>query len=125
LNYTQNGQPWGLSVGGTNLQKWNLGELVNPSPVRALTFIDWHADYGDTAEFINLFPQYFSTPGWIDLPGEHHGGGANLAFADGHIEHWHWRWSRPGKYAGQVPVPVANNNDLYDLLRLADIFPKP
>jgi prepilin-type N-terminal cleavage/methylation domain-containing protein/prepilin-type processing-associated H-X9-DG protein len=126
LNFSQNGKPWALSTGGTNLQKYKMSELVTPPPTHLLTFIDSHPYSGDTAEFINSFPQYFASVGWIDLPGEHHSRGANLAFADSHVEHWRWRWSRhPEKYTGPPPMPVANADDLFDLERLADVFPKP
>ena len=122
LNYTQNGVPW--AVPGTNLQKRSLGDLIHPPPGQVLTFIDSHPYSGDTAEFVNLFPQYFSTPGWIDLPGENHQHGANLAFVDARVEHWPWRWSRPGNYAG-LPLPVANAADRFDLERLGAVFPSP
>jgi prepilin-type N-terminal cleavage/methylation domain-containing protein/prepilin-type processing-associated H-X9-DG protein len=126
LNYTQNGKPWSLSLGGLNLQKYRIDELVSPPPTHVLTFIDSHPYSGDTAEFINMFPQYFSSSGWIDLPGEHHNRGANLAFVDSHVEHWQWRWSRhPQQYAGPPPIPVTNADDLFDLERIADVFPKP
>ena len=28
---------------------------------------------------------------WWDLPADRHARGCNLAFADGHIEHWRWK----------------------------------
>jgi prepilin-type N-terminal cleavage/methylation domain-containing protein/prepilin-type processing-associated H-X9-DG protein len=126
LNYTQNGRPWALSIGSPNLQKYKMSELVTPPPTQILTFIDSHPYQGDTAEFVNMFPHYFGSVGWIDLPGAHHSGGANLAFADSHVEQWRWRWSRhPEQYAGPPPIPVANADDLFDLERIADAFPKP
>ena len=34
-------------------------------------------------------PNY--TPGeWWDMPSNRHTQGANLSFADGHVERWHW-----------------------------------
>jgi prepilin-type N-terminal cleavage/methylation domain-containing protein/prepilin-type processing-associated H-X9-DG protein len=120
LNYTQNGVPWGTASGGT-LQKYKMNDLVNPAPSGVLTFIDSHPDSGDTGELINQFPQFFSPPGWIDMPGEQHGRGGNLVFADSHAEHWRWRWSRSGPVSG----PVANADDLFDLYRLGNVFPRP
>ena len=62
-----------------------------------------------------------------DLPGEHHNRGANLAFADGHVEHWRWRWGRSGgKYdVESVTYPLANADDRYDFQRVEDHSPKP
>jgi prepilin-type processing-associated H-X9-DG protein len=28
---------------------------------------------------------------WWDMPANRHSRGANLSFADGHVEHWKWR----------------------------------
>jgi prepilin-type processing-associated H-X9-DG protein len=28
---------------------------------------------------------------WWDVPGNRHNQGANLSFADGHVEHWRWK----------------------------------
>jgi prepilin-type processing-associated H-X9-DG protein len=119
LNFTQRGMPWALSVGGPNLQKYKVSQLVNPSPTSVLTFIDSHPFSGDTAEFINEFPPYFSAGLWIDLPGEQHNHGCSLAFADGHVEHWRWRGSR------STGGPVVNADDLSDLKHLAEVFPQP
>jgi prepilin-type processing-associated H-X9-DG protein len=41
--------------------------------------------------------------------------GANLSFADGHVEHW--RWAYPKKVQ-VVPQLAANSQDLKDMRRL-------
>ena len=33
---------------------------------------------------------YDGTTMWWDLPANRHTQGANLSFADGHVEHWRW-----------------------------------
>jgi prepilin-type processing-associated H-X9-DG protein len=30
-------------------------------------------------------------PEWWDMPSNRHEQGADLSFADGHVEYWHWR----------------------------------
>ena len=62
---------------------------------------------------------------WSSIPGEHHNRGCNLAFADGHAEHWHWRWSRKVSYPGQDITPIANADDRRDWQRVADATLKP
>ncbi|HEY1490680.1 MAG TPA: H-X9-DG-CTERM domain-containing protein, partial [Verrucomicrobiae bacterium] len=39
---------------------------------------------------------------WWDMPANRHNQGANLSFADGHVEHWKWQapkifydWTQP------------------------------
>jgi len=56
-------------------------------------------------------------------PSDRHNGGANLAFATGHVE-WHqWRW--PKQKQGGGPGPVANQLDLLDLRWLQAGLPLP
>ncbi|MBE7500789.1 MAG: hypothetical protein HS113_10870 [Verrucomicrobiales bacterium] len=51
---------------------------------------------------------------WLHLPGERHGGGANLSFLDGHVEHRAWKHTpkRPLSPTGHRPV---NDADLEDM----------
>jgi prepilin-type processing-associated H-X9-DG protein len=94
-----------------------------------LTFIDSHPTTGYSADFSQLYRQTTGEDAWSCLPGEQHNRGANLAFADGHVEHWRWRWSRSGGvYAVEPPPPIyplANADDQYDFQRLEDHSPKP
>jgi prepilin-type N-terminal cleavage/methylation domain-containing protein/prepilin-type processing-associated H-X9-DG protein len=53
---------------------------------------------------------------WWDLPADRHAQGCNLAFADGHAEHWKWRVPKQVKVRFQPQrVPDA---ELPDFLRL-------
>lgn len=75
-----------------------------PQPSDIFVFIEEHPDTLDDGYFLN---KYYSA-NWIDLPASYHSGGANLAFADGHIEHKKWRvGSMRWPAAAQVlPYPV-------------------
>jgi prepilin-type N-terminal cleavage/methylation domain-containing protein/prepilin-type processing-associated H-X9-DG protein len=57
---------------------------------------------------------------WQNAPSDRHSQGMNLAFTDGHGEHWKWRYPKPmqGRAEG-----VANNDDLQDLRRLQAALP--
>ncbi len=57
---------------------------------------------------------------WLDLPADRHRQGANVSFADGHVEHW--RWEAPKIFVG-VFWPVYSKADLDDLRRLQQCFP--
>jgi prepilin-type processing-associated H-X9-DG protein len=49
------------------------------------------------------------------LPDDLHALGRNVSFADGHVEHYKWKWPKEGR----PPVdPVANDLDREDYNRL-------
>ncbi len=95
-------------------ERRKFSELVNPPPTGVLTFIDSHPTTGDEADFTQVFKDAArQDDAWSCLPGEQHNRGANLAFADGHIDHWRWRWGRAsGIYLVQsLTYPLANPDD--------------
>ncbi|HEY0455418.1 MAG TPA: H-X9-DG-CTERM domain-containing protein [Verrucomicrobiae bacterium] len=57
-----------------------------PDPTQIFVFVEEHPDSIDDGYFLNRAETYE----WRDLPGSYHNGGANLAFADGHIEYHQW-----------------------------------
>ncbi|HUZ07094.1 MAG TPA: prepilin-type N-terminal cleavage/methylation domain-containing protein [Candidatus Paceibacterota bacterium] len=90
-------------------------EITQPSPSSLFVFIDenedsiWDETFG-----------YWATNGpwadyWLDLPSSRHQQGANLSFADGHVEHW--KWKTP-KIFYENAEPAYNTDDLADLQRL-------
>jgi prepilin-type processing-associated H-X9-DG protein/prepilin-type N-terminal cleavage/methylation domain-containing protein len=90
-----------------------------PSPAQLFTFMDVHED-GIVASRFDIaprgWPEIFGTLDvWCDLPSDRHGQGANLAFADGHVERW--KWAAP-KVFRQVGQPVASPDDLKDYRRV-------
>ncbi len=57
---------------------------------------------------------------WLDLPADRHQQGANLSFADGHVEHW--KWKAPKQFEG-VWWPAYSADDLADLHHLQQCVP--
>ncbi len=90
-----------------------LTSIARPAPHQLFVFIDVHEDeitdslFGVSWDFINNQ--------WIDLPANRHSQGANLSFADGHIEYW--RWKSP-KIFRTIPQDVEDKLDLQDLNRV-------
>ena len=63
--------------------------ITNPAPSGLFVFIDENEGTITDAQFGYSMPNY--TPGeWWDMPSNRHTQGANLSFADGHVERWHW-----------------------------------
>jgi prepilin-type N-terminal cleavage/methylation domain-containing protein/prepilin-type processing-associated H-X9-DG protein len=69
--------------------------VSNPDPTKCLVFIDELPDTMQDADFgipvaydMETFPGL--SPEWWDMPANRHNQGANLSFADGHVEHWRW-----------------------------------
>src|SRR6266700_3108285 len=109
-------------------ERRKFSELVNPAPTQVMTFIDSHPTTGDSADFTQLYREVTGKDdAWSSLPGERHNRGANLAFADGHVEHWRWRWGRSGGIYDEESVTYAlvNADDRYDFQRVKDHSPRP
>jgi prepilin-type processing-associated H-X9-DG protein len=106
-------------------ERRKFSELVNPAPTGVLTFIDSHSTAaGGAADFSQFYREAGQDDAWACLPGEQHNRGANLALADGHVEHWRWRWDR-SMYVEWLSYPPANADDQYDFQRVEDHSPKP
>ena len=68
-----------------------MTQITAPNSAQCLVFIDEHGDTLLDAEFGMPTDYYDGTTKWWDMPASRHSQGANLSFADGHVEHWHWR----------------------------------
>ena len=97
--------------------------IQDPGPANAFVFIDNHP--GNTAGGSFSVTQPGSPdPHWSHFPGARHQNGANLSFADGHVEHWRWKeakslyWER-NKGWGGGEVPPGDR----DLSRLQECIP--
>ncbi len=93
---------------------FKLHEMRNPSPSKAWVFIDENEDTMYDGHF-GIYPAGFGGNYWIDMPADRHNRGANLSFADGHVEHWRWAW--PKKFSRFLDPPV-NAEDFKDMKRL-------
>ena len=95
----------------------NYSEIKTPPTSGLFVFIDVHED--DIID--STFGIYPADTGfgdyWIDLPADRHNRGANLSFADGHVEHWRWQ---SAKHFDHWIQQAANAGDLSDLRRLQE-----
>jgi prepilin-type processing-associated H-X9-DG protein len=80
-----------------------LTEIKNPNTDKCLVFIDEH-EYTLMDSLFGLPTDFFDgEENWWSQPSDRHDLGANLSFADGHVEHW--RWVAPKIYVS-FPQPV-------------------
>jgi prepilin-type N-terminal cleavage/methylation domain-containing protein/prepilin-type processing-associated H-X9-DG protein len=104
-----------LSCADANDTYYKFTQIMQPPPANLFVLIDtqqldiWDATFGIFAAD-SPWADY-----WLDLPADRHSRGANLSFADGHVEHWHWR--APKIFQGDW-WPAYSADDLADLQRL-------
>ena len=91
-------------------------QVVQPPPSNLFVLIDESADTIEDAEFGNppAGSPYFYQDVWWDMPSDRHGQGANLSFADGHVEHW--KWAAPKTFYDWIQ-PVSSQ-EMPDYLRV-------
>ena len=85
----------GVMFEPVNLRK--ASQLVNPGPGHTFVFIDEHPMSIDDGIFGMQLPEPPEPGGswiWGSYPGDRHNNGANLSFADGHVEYHRWRAHR-------------------------------
>ena len=67
-----------------------LSSVTNPTPSRLFVLIDENETTLQDDQF--GYPMTNLWYGiWWDMPSNRHNQGANLSFADGHVEYWHWK----------------------------------
>lgn len=85
-----------------------LTDIQNPSPSQTFVFIDENEGTMWDAQFGYPMPNYESGI-WWDMPSNRHDQGADLSFADGHVEYWHWQvpmlFTLPPGDIGQAVAP--------------------
>ena len=94
---------------------YKFTEIIAPPPSSIFSLIDTHPDDIYDATFGIFSADSFWGDYWMDLPADRHNQGANLSFADGHVEHW--KWQAPKVFEG-VWWPAYSADDLIDLHRL-------
>ncbi len=81
------------------------------NPARLFVFLDEHEKGIDDASFtVNPLP----ADTWSNIPADRHSHGCDFSFADGHVEHWVWKY-RKDRTQGST---AGNEADLADLRRL-------
>lgn len=103
-----------------------LSDVTDPGPARAFGFIDSHPVTMSGGLFIVPLPFRPHGSDWAHFPDARHQNGANLSFADGHVEHWRWREANTLKLAkdcwwGWKPTKAGDG----DLARLQACIPSP
>jgi len=103
------------------VQFYKKTEIANPSGI--FVFLDEQADTINDGFFVNKLEDY----AWGNLPGSYHNGGANFAFADGHLEAHHWRvpaTARPVQHTRIDKFPASPPVD-FDWLKARTSVKKP
>ncbi len=90
-------------------------EIIQPPPGNLFVLIDTQEQDIYDATFGIFSPDSPWADFWLDLAADRHAQGANLSFADGHVEHW--KWQSPKIFEG-VWWPALDDADLADLHRL-------
>jgi prepilin-type processing-associated H-X9-DG protein/prepilin-type N-terminal cleavage/methylation domain-containing protein len=94
---------------------YKFTQISQPPPSVIFVLIDTQEQDIWDATFGIFSPDSYWADYWLDLPADRHNQGANLSFADGHVEHWHWQ--APKIFQG-VFWPAYSDADLADLQRL-------
>jgi len=87
-----------------------------PNPAQIYVFLDEHPDTINDGFFMNRWDEYR----WGNLPGSYHNGGANLSFADGHVENHRWVLAdtrRPSQKGGAGGTFEPSGHEDYDWLK--------
>jgi prepilin-type N-terminal cleavage/methylation domain-containing protein/prepilin-type processing-associated H-X9-DG protein len=85
-------------------------QIRNPNPSSCIVFLDESADTLVDAQFGMPTQTYGGQNTWWDMPSDRHSRGANISFADGHVDHWRWRV--PKVFTGWVtPITAAEAED--------------
>jgi prepilin-type processing-associated H-X9-DG protein/prepilin-type N-terminal cleavage/methylation domain-containing protein len=119
-----NGYPQGVPEYYQIIPAWTKFTAVRqPIPSDLFVLIDENSDTQLDAEFGNppVGSPYFEQNVWWDMPANRHNQGANLSFADGHVEHWKWKVPKIF-YDWIQPVPTA---EMPDYQRIQNAMKQP
>jgi prepilin-type N-terminal cleavage/methylation domain-containing protein/prepilin-type processing-associated H-X9-DG protein len=122
LSQSVNGYPQGDPEYYPYIPAWTKYTAVRqPSPSQLFVFIDESAETIQDAEFGNPPVGGVWDPEWWDMPSDRHNQGANLAFADGHVEHWKWVVPKTGTEPGMAISPA----EMPDFRRIQSAMKQP
>ena len=93
MSQSINGDPEADPVYFPLIPAWTKYTAVRqPDLTHLFVFIDESSATIEDAEFGNPpIGSIFPSDQWWDMPSDRHLQGANLSFADGHVEHWKWK----------------------------------
>jgi prepilin-type N-terminal cleavage/methylation domain-containing protein len=98
-----------------------FSEVTDPAPSRCMTFIDVHELEIVDPTFGLYPPDSWVGDYWIDMPGDRHRQGANLACLDGHSEHI--KWKAPKIFVDIQQLARTTDGDKDDLRLLQTYIP--
>ena len=132
MNSSQDaGLPGGWDPSHFKSMPQKMSQIVRPPPTRTFVFIDEHEDSIDdglwnTPPYALAAPEVpvlapGEDPGWDNLPAVRHNQGANIAFADGHVERHKWLWPNrkwnPGPSGLLTVNPLVKQDLIWMLVR--------
>ena len=99
-----------------------------PDPIQIFAFMDEHEQSIDNGMMVvdNPLDDPADQDYWWHLPADRHSQGCSISFADGHVEHWRWKWPKMFKARHQPAASTSQDpqrNDLKDLRRLEACVP--
>ncbi len=116
MSQSVNGYPQGDPKDAPYIPAWTKFTAIrHPAPSGLFVLVDENAgtiqdaNYGAPPAGSTVFEQNI----WWDMPSDRHNQGANLSFADGHVEHWKWVCPKNGEQG----EPIASH-ELPDFLRI-------
>ncbi len=106
MSQSVNGNPTPPVAPQFELPAWTKFTAIrHPIPSELFVLIDENADTIQDANYgAPPVGSFFEQNIWWDMPSDRHGRGANISFADGHVEHWKWVYP---KVAYDDGLPVA------------------
>jgi prepilin-type processing-associated H-X9-DG protein len=105
-------------------------QMIDPPPAQKNVFIDEREDSINDGTFqiaMNGWPDQPDTYRMVDFPADWHNRGANLSFADNHVEYWRWEDPRsmpPHEPGQELPLNV-EFPDNPDVRRLQEVSSRP
>ncbi len=122
MSQSINGYPQGDPEYYPYIPAWSrYTDVRGPTLSDLFVLIDESADTIQDAEFGNPPSGGIFEQEWWDMPSDRHGQGANLSFADGHVEHWKWKVP---KQSFEVGMPVFPD-EMPDFLRIQNAMKQP
>jgi len=126
---------WVIEFGEHLAQRQQYSQILTPGPSGVFVFIDeheqsiydgeFHVSQANSNDALMKNNQQGQSPSaadaWLKLPADRQDQGANLSFADGHVQSHHWQ--APKKFRGYDSA-AAPGADLRDLRYVQSVIPR-